>query len=111
MEREKSLCKTDNDFSRTVLFDETEDGQQDDDHKERYDHHGQQLFVKIDMTELAVVCDFLFKILKAPYLGYVDADKDTADGHQQIGGEGVEPVVDAKSLKSACVYPGELHIT
>ena len=105
------MCKTDNDFSRTVLFNEAKDCQQDDDHEERYNRHGQQLFVKIDMTELAVVCDFLFKILKAPYLGYVDADEDTADGHQQIGGEGVEPVIDAKSLKSACVYPGELHIT
>ena len=109
MEREKSLCKTDNEFSHTVLFDETEDGQQDDDHKERYDHHGQQLFVKIDMTELAVVCDFLFKILKAPYLGYVDADKDTANGHQEIGGKHVKPVVKPVRGKSICVDPGEFQ--
>lgn len=92
-----------------LLFDEAEHGQQDDDHEEGNHEDGQELFIGVHMAELSVVGGLLLVVLKAPYFRDEDADEDAADGHQEVGCEGVQPVVDAQGLEAACIDPGKLH--
>ena len=91
------------------LFQKTKQCQKNDDHEERYNRDGQYFVVESDMAEFAVVRDFLFVVLKSPYLGDKYANENTADGHEKIGCEGVEPVVDAEEIQAVCVHPGKLH--
>ena len=68
-----------------------------------------ELLIGVHMTELSVVGGLLLVVLKAPYFRDEDADEDAADGHQEVGCEGVQPVVDAQGLEAACIDPGKLH--
>ena len=62
-----------------------------------------------DMAEFAVIGNFFFVVFEAPDFCDEDADQDTANGHQEIGGKHVKPVVKPVRGKSICVDPGEFQ--
>ena len=94
-------------ISKDPLLDESEDSQENDDHEEGNQHHGADLVKCGDAAEFSVVGNFLLIVLKAPDFGDEDADQDTADGHQEICGKHIQPVVEALGGKSLGVEPGK----
>ena len=60
--------------------------------------------------EFSVIGNFFFVVFEAPDFCDEDADQDTANGHQEIGGKHVKPVVKPVRGKSICVDPGEPQV-
>ena len=71
---------------------------ENDDHEDWDDGHGQYLIVEGDAAEFSVVRYLFFVVFKSPDFCDKYTDQDTADRHQQICGEGVQPVIDSQHV-------------
>lgn len=100
-----------NDFSVVpCLFDKSENSKENNDHEDRYDGNGQYLIVKSDAAEFSVIGYFFFVVFKSPDFSDKYTYQNTADRHQEICGEGVQPVIDSQHSQAVSVQPWKFYI-